>query len=87
MKRSDDNRISQIKIPDAAVAIAAAAAQNSTNTGEFFLKLICSKPSLFAKMNFEFIYNQINFRCRHYCYASFPPKTVGRYATATTKSY
>ena len=45
MKRSDDNRISQIKIPDAAVAIAAAAAQNSTNTGEFFLKLICSKPS------------------------------------------
>ena len=59
MKRSDDNRISQIKIPDAAVAIAAAAAQNSTNTGEFFLKLICSKPSypLFAKMNFEFIYN------------------------------
>ena len=34
MKRSDDNRISQIKIPDAAVAIAAAAAQNSTNSGK-----------------------------------------------------
>ena len=34
MKRSDDSRISQIKIPDAAVAIAAAAAQNSTNPGK-----------------------------------------------------
>ena len=34
MKRSEDNRISQIKIPDAAVAIAAAAAQqNSTSSG------------------------------------------------------
>ena len=45
MKRSDDNRISQIKIPDAAVAIAAAAAQNSTNTGKFFLKVIFSETS------------------------------------------
>ena len=36
MKRSEDNRISQIKIPDAAVAIAAAAAQqNSTNSGMY----------------------------------------------------
>ena len=57
MKRSDDNRISQIKIPDAAVAIAAA--QNSTNTGKFFLKVIFSETSFhfFAKMNFEYIYN------------------------------
>ena len=59
MKRSDDNRISQIKIPDAAVAIAAAAAQNSTNTGKFFLKVNFSETSFpfFAKMNFEYIYN------------------------------
>ena len=41
MKRSDDNRISQIKIPDAAVAIAAA--QNSTNTGKFVVKVILFK--------------------------------------------
>ena len=61
MKRSDDNRISQIKIPDAAVAIAAAAAQNSTNTGKFFLKVNFSETfhhnPFFAKMNFEYIYN------------------------------
>ena len=62
MKRSDDNRISQIKIPDAAVAIAAAAAQNSTNTGKFFLKVIFFRdffPSnpFFAKMNFVYIYD------------------------------
>ena len=38
MKRSDDSRISQIKIPDAAVAIAAAAAQNATNPGMFLFE-------------------------------------------------
>ena len=61
MKRSDDNRISQIKIPDAAVAIAAAAAQNSTNTGKFVVKVILFKlyflQEMFAKMSFEYIYN------------------------------
>ena len=59
MKRSDDNRISQIKIPDAAVAIAAA--QNSTNTGKFVVKVILFKlyflQEMFAKMSFEYIYN------------------------------
>ena len=44
MKRSDDNRISQIKIPDAAVAIAAAAAQNSTNSGMY--SFYCDRFSL-----------------------------------------
>ena len=40
MKRSDDSRISQIKIPDAAVAIAAAAAQNSTNSGMYLFEAL-----------------------------------------------
>ncbi len=44
MKRSEDNRISQIKIPDAAVAIAAAAAQqNSTNSGMYLIIFLSNR--------------------------------------------